>query len=177
MHNLGDSFGFRRSDEILWSGAEGGFKTPVGVTLLQGDMVEIDPASPGYLKKSLTNLPLVPGVRGLLVQYDQLFVESGLTRPVIFNTRDLSTTIEDTYAVIATGAGLKVWVKNLAAVTTGARRHYSAETRCTVASVAVGDLIGWDGSKFVEVTSPITVAIGTVTGEVTASGFTFTLNA
>lgn len=175
MHNLGDSFGFRRSDEILHSGAEANFKVPVSGAFLQGDLVEIDPASPGYLKKSATDKPLVPGVRGLLVQYGQLRIEPGLTGTVVFNTRDLSKVVNDAPAVIVTGAGIKVWVKNLASVSAPGRRAYSAETRVTLASLAVGDLVQWDGSKFVEATAPAN-AIGTVT-KVTSSGAEFTLNA
>jgi hypothetical protein len=174
MHNLGDSFGFRRSDEDLHSGAEANFKVPVSGTFLQGDVVEIDPASPGYLKKSATDLPLVPGVRGLLVQYGLLRVSVGLVGQEIFNTRDLSKVFNDAPAVIVTGAGLKVWVKNLAAVTTAGRRPYSAETRVTLAGLAVGDLVQWDGSKFIEATAPAN-AIGTVT-KVTSTGAEFTLN-
>jgi hypothetical protein len=175
MHNLGDSFGFRRSDEILHSGAEANFKVPVSGTFLQGDVVEIDPASPGYLKKSATDLPLVPGVRGLLVQYGQLRVSPGLTRSEIFNTRDLSAVINDAPAVIVTGGGIKVWVKNLAAQTgVAGKRNYAAETRVTLSGLAVGDLVQWDGSKFIEATAPAN-AIGTVT-KVTSSGVEFTLN-
>lgn len=176
MHNLGDSFGFRRSEESLWTGAEGGFKVPASGTFLQGDLVEIDPASPGYLKKSAANAPLIPGFRGLLVQTDQLFVSAGLTRPEIYNTRDLSAVVNDAYAVIATGAGLKVWVKNLLAVTGAGRRNYAAETRCDVTGIVLGDLVAWDGSKYVE-TATAANAVGRVTGEITASGFTFVLNA
>lgn len=175
MHSLGDSFGFRRSDEDLHSGAEANFKVPTTGTFLQGDVVEIDPANPGYLKKSATDLPLVPGVRGLLVQYGQLFITPGLTRPLVFNTRDLSTVINDAAAVIVTGAGIKVWVKNLTAVTgVAGRRSYAAETRVTLAGLAVGDLVQWDGSKFIEATAPAN-AVGTVT-KVTSTGVEFTLN-
>lgn len=177
MHNLGDSFGFRRSDESLFSGAEGGFKVPAGATgWKQGDLVTIDPANPGYLKLAAANSPLVPGVTGLLVQYDQLFVTAGLTRDVVHNTRDLSEIVPGAPAVIATGAGLKVWVKNLAAVTGAGRRNYSTETRCTATGIAVGDKIAWDGSKYVE-TATAAATIGTVTGEISSAGFTFVLNA
>lgn len=177
MHNLGDSFGFRRSDESLWSGAEGGFKVPADATdWKQGDLVTIDPANPGYLKLAAAGALLVPGVTGLVVQYDQLFISAGLTRNEVYNTRDLGVIVAGAPAVIATGAGLKVWVKNLAAVTGSGRRAYPAETRCTATSIAVGDKISWDGAKYVETTDP-TKTIGTVTGEITSAGFTFVLNA
>ena len=176
MHNLGDSFGFRRSDETLWSGAEGGFKVPADANWKQGDLVTIDPANPGYLKLAAAGALLVPGVTGLVVQYDQLFISAGLTRNEVYNTRDLGVIVAGAPAVIATGAGLKVWVKNLAAVTASGRRAYPAETRCTATSIAVGDKISWDGAKYVETTDP-TKTIGTVTGEITSAGFTFVLNA
>lgn len=177
MHNLGDSFGFRRSDESLWSGAEGGFKVPADATdWKQGDLVTIDPANPGYLKLADAGAALVPGVTGLLVQYDQLFVSAGLTRDVVYNTRDLGAIVPGAPAVIATGAGLKVWVKNLAAVTGSGRRNYPAETRCVATGIALGDSVSWDGAKYVE-TADTAAVIGTVTGEITSAGFTFVLNA
>jgi hypothetical protein len=174
MFNLGDSFGFRRSAEFLFSGAEGRFSVPVSGSFLQGDLVEIDPASAGYVIKSATDKVLLPGVRGLLVQVDQLFIEPGLTRNVVFNTRDLSAVINDAPCVIATGAGLKVWVKNLASVTgTAGRRSYSAETRCSLTSLAVGDFVKWDGTKFVKGASA-GVSVGVCTA-LQSAGFEFTL--
>lgn len=174
MHNFGDSFGFRRSDEILHSGAEANLKVPTTGTFLQGEVVELDPANPGYVKRSATDLPLVPGIRGLLVQYGQLRLEPGLVGQVIFNTRDLSRVVNDAATVVVTGAGIKVWVKNLAAVTAGGgRRTYGAETRVTLAGLAIGDWVKWDGTKFVEGLEAN--AIGTVT-KVTADGVEFTLN-
>ena len=199
MHNLGDSFGFRRSYEDFWSGAEGGYKLPLDPAggnvlsnLLQGDLVTVDlttttvsPTMNGALKKAPADTVLVPGFTGLVVQYDQLFISAGLTRPVIFQTRDLSQLIPNTYAVIATGAGLKVWVRNLPAVTGPNRRNYPAETRCALtgesgAVAAPGALVAWDGAKYVPTTNEAH-AIGTITGEVYTTaggeGFTFVLNA
>jgi hypothetical protein len=175
MHNFGDSFGFRRSDEILHSGAEANLKVPATGTFLQGDVVELDPANPGYVKKSAANAPLVPGIRGLLVQYGELRNEPGLTRNVIHNTRDLSAVVNDAQTVVVTGAGIKVWVKNLAQVTAGSgRRAYAAEDRITLASLVLGDLVAWTGTKFAR-TTDAAAAIGTVT-KVTATGAEFTLN-
>lgn len=181
MHSLGDSFGFRRSDEDLHSGAESNFKVPATQVAeeqvyLQGDLVEIDSASPGYVVRSAADAPLVPGVRGLLVQYGQLLVSAGLTRNTIFQTRDLSEVVLDAPTVIVTGAGIKVWVKNLDAVAAGTgRRTYAAEERCDTASVTLGSLVKWDGNKFVH-TTDADKAVGTVTS-VTADGFEFVLNA
>lgn len=173
MHNFGDSFGFRRSDEILHSGAEANLKTPTTGTFLQGDLVEIDAANPGYVKRSAANAPLIPGVRGLLVQYGELRNEPGLTGTVVFNTRDLSQVVNDRQMVIVTGAGIKVWVKNLDAVSTAGRRAYAAETRVTLTAMVVGDLVAWDGTRFARTIDPA-AAIGTVT-KVTATGAEFTL--
>jgi hypothetical protein len=67
--DYGRNFGFRRSDESV-AVREGRFKTPVASALLQGSAVEIDPASPGYLKQCADAVTPEPGYHGLLVQED-----------------------------------------------------------------------------------------------------------
>lgn len=177
MHSFGRSFGLRKSDEDLQSGAEGGFRVPLTGTFLQGDLVEIDAASPGYLKKSADGAPLVPGVRGLVLQYDQLFKTPGVTGPRVYTDRSLSQVINGELAVILTGAGIKAWVRNLAAVTASAGHlGWAAETRCTATGIALADMVKWDGDKYVK-TSTAAEAIGQVTGEISATGFAFVLNA
>ena len=66
--DYGLNFGFRRSDESMAT-REGRFKTPAaGDPLLIGTAVEIDPATPGYLKASAAAAAAVSGLRGILVQ-------------------------------------------------------------------------------------------------------------
>lgn len=184
MHSLGDSFGFRRSNEHLFSGPENA-RIPFGFTGLQGDLVQIDPASAdgvlssSLLKSAAANAVLVPGYCGLLVQYEEFVTSDGINQQPILNTRDLSRVRPGLMALIVTGAGLKVWVKNLAAVTASATapqyKAYSAETRVTLTSMVVGDMVRWTGSVYAR-TTDATQSIGTVT-RVTSSGAEFTLNA
>lgn len=182
MRNFGDSFGFRRLTDDFMSGAEGGFKVLTGASLLQGDLVEIDPAHPGYLVKSASGAVLVPGFRGILVQRDEM-LDPKLNRLPVVNTRDLSQIVPERHAIIMTGAGIKVWYKNLAADTRTGYRNYAAETRLDLTGIVVGSTVGWDGSKYVATRAAsqgVTAipAIGTVTlVESDGSGFEFTLNA
>lgn len=178
MHNFGDSFGFRRSSEYLWSGPESRFRVPVAATAatywLQGNVVTIDPAAPGYLKIAADNDPIIPGVTGLLIQYDRFITPDGFTTFPDTRTRDLSRVVPGLLANIVTGAGIKVWVKNLdAVVASTTRKGYDAEARVDLTSVDVGDYIGWSGTDF-EVKATAATAIGTVTS-VTTTGCEFTL--
>lgn len=174
MHSFGDSFGFRRSNEHLHSGPESRHRIPATETdWLQGDLVTIDPASGGYLKVAAANSPVVPGFTGLLIQFEEHVTADEINQYGILNTRDLSRTRPGLLANIVTGAGLKVWVKNLSADTRAGRKSYDAETRVDLTGIAVGDTVGWDGTKYVKVTNADYV-VGTVT-QVTSSGIEFVL--
>lgn len=170
MHSFGNSFGFRRSAEFLHSGPQTARIPSTLTTLLQGDLVTLDPASGDtatglggyYLKKAAANSPIVPGVTGLLVQYEEFITSDEITRTGILNTRDLSRTRAGQLANIVTGAGIKIWLNNLTADTRTGYKQYSAETRVTLTGIAVGDTVGWDGSVYVK-TTDATRVVGTVT--------------
>lgn len=177
MHSFGNSFGFRRSNEHLFSGPESA-RIPLGSTLLQGDLVTIDPASGAlvgqvYLKKASANAPVVPGITGLLVQYEEFITSDEIVRASILNTRDLSRTRAGQLALIVTGAGIKFWLKNLSAVTATGYKAYSAETRVTLTGLAIGDKLKWDGTVYAK-TTDATQVVATVT-RVTATGVEATL--
>lgn len=148
--DYGLNFGFRRSDETMRSGNEGRQKVPATGTFLQGDLVELDPANPGFIKKSAAGAPIEPGFRGLLIQeegWDQSIYSAppgdSFTRGTVRNGRLCS---------IWTGAGLKIWLKNTAAQTRADGRVIAARTAVTAVALAIGDLVEWDGAKFVEAT-------------------------
>lgn len=150
MSDYGLNFGFLRSDESSRSAAEGRFKTPVGSALLLGTMVEINPSSAGYLKQSAINAAVVTGYCGLLLQeleWDRSIYESSMDA---LDSYQKGVAKPDKLAVITSGAGTKVWFKNTGAVTRADGRVISARTMATLTSVAVGDELGWDGSKWIE---------------------------
>jgi hypothetical protein len=171
MSDYGQNFGFLRSDESSRSAAEGRFKTPVGSALLLGTMVEIDPASPGYLKASAASADVITGYRGLLLQeldFDRSIYESDAAS---IDTLQKGVAKPNRLAVITSGAGTKVWFRNTAGATRADGRVIAARTMATLTSVVVGDTLGWDGSKWVEdTTNPVmkVTAIDSAKGRVEA---------
>lgn len=145
--DYGRNFGFRRSDESLRL-SEGRFKTPVGSTLKLGTAVQIDAASPGYLKACAANAAPVPGFHGLLLQEENHL--RGTYDSMGYDSYDMGVADADTLSVITSGAGVKVWFKNTGSETRADGRSISAVTMFTAAGLAVGESLGWDGSKWVE---------------------------
>jgi hypothetical protein len=164
VSDYGLNFGFLRSDESSRSAAEGRFKTPAGSSLLLGTMVEIDPASPGYLKASASNAECVTGYSGLLLQeleFDRSIYESDAS---LVDTLQKGVAKANRLAVITSGAGTKVWLKNTSTVTRADGRVVTGRTMVTLTGLAVGDRLGWDGTKWVEVDgTTITNAVMKVT--------------
>lgn len=171
MSDYGLNFGFLRSDESSRSAAEGRFKTPVGSSLLLGTMVEINPSSPGYLKQSAINAEVVTGFAGLLVQeleFDRSIYESDAS---LVDTLMKGVAKANRLAVITSGAGTKVWFKNTSGVTRADGRVVAGRTMATLTSVAVGDFLGWDGSKWIEPNgTTVTNAVMKVTAIDSAKG-------
>lgn len=163
MSDYGLNFGFLRSDESSRSAAEGRFKTPAGSALLLGTMVEIDPANPGYLKQSGANPAAVTGYNGLLLQeleFQRSIYESDAS---LVDTLMKGVAKANRLAVITSGAGTKVWLKNTSTVTRADGRVVSGRTLVTLTGVGVGDTLGWDGTKFVKNDGTTTNALMKVT--------------
>lgn len=150
MSDYGLNFGFLRSDESSRSVAEGRYKTPAGSSLLLGTMVEIDPANPGYLKQSAANAKLITGYAGLLLQ--ELDFERSIFESDVANIDSFQKGVAkpNRLAVITSGPGTKIWLKNTAGVTRADGRVIAARTMFTATGLAVGDQLGWDGAKWVE---------------------------
>lgn len=148
--DYGLNFGFRRSDESM-AIREGRQKTPAsGTALLLGTAVQLDPASPGYLKQCAAAAVPVPGFAGLLVQEESHLGDIFTAAPALgHDSLDLGTAKKDQLSTIWSGAGTKVWFKNTLAYSRG-NRSKGAVTMVTLAGVAVGDDLGWDGTKWVE---------------------------
>jgi hypothetical protein len=149
VSDYGLNFGFLRSDESSRSAAEGRYRTPKGSALLLGTMVEIDGANPGYLKQSAANAAPVTGFRGLLLQeldFERSIYESG---PDAIDSFQKGVAKPNRLAVITSGAGTKVWFRNTNAISRVDGREIAARTMVAlIGAVAVGDTLGWDGTKW-----------------------------
>ena len=112
-------------------------------------MVEINPASAGYLKASASNAAPVTGFSGLLLQeleFDRSIYESGADQLDSFQK---GVAKPNRLAVITSGAGTKVWLKNTAQVTRADGRVVPAVTMvASFSGLAVGDTLGWNGTAW-----------------------------
>ena len=157
--DYGLNFGFRVSDESYRSGNVGDFKVPATGAFFQGMVVEIDPAAPGYIKKSAADGPIEPSYRGLLIQEDSFLMDVHTNQ--VKSSVDLSAVRNDALCSIWTGAGITVWLKNTGATTRVGQRPAAAVTILTATGLVVGDYLSWDGGKFVKAASAA-VAVGRV---------------
>lgn len=167
--DYGLNFGFRRSDESMAT-REGRFKTPAtGNALRIGTVVELDAATPGYLKQSATNPAPVSGLRGLLVQEESHI--TGLFDMVGHDSYDLGLAKLDQLSVMWAGVGTKVWFRNTAAYSRAGRTK-PAVTIVDLTGVAVGDQLAWDGAKYIKTNgTTLTNGLLTVTAVSTATGY------
>jgi hypothetical protein len=147
VSDYGLNFGFLRSDESSRSAAEGRFKTPAASNLRLGTMVEIDPATPGYLKTSAANAAPVTGYSGLLLQeleWDRSIYESEAS---LVDSYMKGVAKNNRLAVITSGAGTKVWLRNTAQVDRADGRTVAAVTMVTnPAALVVGDELAWNAT-------------------------------
>lgn len=174
--DYGLNFGFRRSDESMAT-REGRFKTPAGGTaLLLGTAVQIDAATPGYLKQCAANPAPFSGLHGLLVQEENHLGDVFSAVPYLgHDSYDLGTAKKDQLSVMWAGVGTKIWLRNTLAYSRG-NRSKAAVTMVTLAGLAVGEKLGWDGSKWVEAdgtTIPIWMAVTSVSSDGCEAVLTF----
>jgi hypothetical protein len=166
--DYGLNFGFRRSDESVRV-SEGRFRTPAtGNALLMGTAVQIDAAAPGFLKVCAANAPIVPGVAGLLLQ-EEVHIR-GIYDLDVIDSFSLSVAKKNTLSVVTTGAGTKVWLKNSDAQNRIDGRAISGVNIVDVTGVALGDTLGWNGTRWAK-TTDATAAWMTVTAVTTATGY------
>lgn len=146
--DYGRNFGFRRSDESVRT-SEGRFRTPAsGAVLLIGTAVTIDPDNKGYLKVAPAATDVVPGVTGLLVQEEAHF--NSIYEVGVLDSFALGTAKRNTLSVITTGPGTKVWFKNTDAQNRIDGRQAPGVTMVDLTGVALGDQLGWNGTRFVK---------------------------
>lgn len=157
---------------------EGRYRTPAGSSLLIGSLVSIDFATPGYLKQAVANAPVVPKVTGLLLQELQFEDSIFAGDPAGFDTYSYGIAKAGRLALITSGAGVKIRVKNIASSTRSDGRSIAAKTMySTAGSLVAGDSVAWDGSKFVKLgQSATTVAVATAVS-VTSAGLELVFSA
>lgn len=100
-------FGMRSFENIV---RDGRFRTPAGSTLLIGEPVLIDPATPGFMKQATAGA--VPNAGAGLVIFEHI-QHPGLD-PLLVGGGDLVNVPGGRYAQIVHGPGAKVWFKNVA---------------------------------------------------------------
>lgn len=155
--NYGLNFGFLRSDEAVRV-AEGRFRVPTGVAWQLGTAVEVDPATPGYLKVSAANSAPVTGYAGLLLQEMEMFRSIYDSAVGLMDTHMMGVAKPANLAIITNGAGTKVWFKNTPAENRLDGRVIAAKTMWATAGVTVGTNLGWDGTKWVALGGGVTSA-------------------
>lgn len=145
--DYGLNFGFRRSDESVLN-REGRLKVPTTGTFRLGSLVAFDPANPGYLKAAAANEVGEGGTVGLLVQEE--IWDRSIYAPSRIDSFYYGIARNNRLAVISSGAGAKVWLKNTGAQTRADGRSIAAVTMVDLTGVVVMDYLTWDGTKFVE---------------------------
>lgn len=145
--DYGLNFGFRRSDESVLT-REGRLKVPTTGTFRLGALVTFDPASPGYLKVAAANEVGEGGTVGLLVQEE--IQDRSIYAPTRIDSFYYGVARNNRLAVVVSGPGGKVWLKNTAAQNRADGRAIAAVTMVDLTGVAIKDYLAWDGTKFVK---------------------------
>lgn len=170
--DYGLNFGFRRSDESMAT-REGRFKTPAtGTALLIGTAVQIDPATPGYMKPCAANAAAVSGLSGILVQ-EESHIYDIFSQPTGHDSYDLGVAKLDQLSVIWAGIGTKVWFRNTAAYARGTRAK-AATHMVLMTGLAVGDRLGWDGTRWAKsdgTTIPHWLTVTALSGSTATDGY------
>lgn len=127
---------------------EGRHRTPVGSSLRIGSWVEIDAASPGFLKQGAANADLVPGWSGLLVQEEHMIFSIYESQERDSYERLIAKA--NTLSVIWSGAGTKIWMRNTPLVNRADGRVIPAVQMFDSTGLALGDYLGWDGTRYIK---------------------------
>lgn len=142
MSDYGKNFGFRRSEPSV---REGRLSVPATGDFNQGDLVTYDPAAPGKLKRAAAGEAVVPGFTGLLIQEEGWDI-SAFGAPNV-DSNNKGKALNGKPAVLMTGGGLKVWLRNTDEVQYHGRT-FPAVTRVNLTGVAVGDELQWTGTAY-----------------------------
>jgi hypothetical protein len=147
----GLNFGFlRSSEEVRW--AEGRFRIPAGAAWMIGTAVEVDPATPGFLKVAAAAAAPVPSYCGILLQeleWERSIYESSVDMMDSFH---YGVAKPNRLAIITGGAGVKVWFRNTPGSTRADGRVIGARTIVAgVGALTVGSWLQWNGTQWAAV--------------------------
>lgn len=159
MSDYGKNFGFRRSEPSV---REGRLGVPATGVFRQGDLVTYDPATPGKLRKAPAGSPVVGGYTGLIVQEEGWDV-SYFGAPVV-DTNNKGLVLNGKPAVVMTGPGLKIWLRNTPETTYNGRT-FPAVSRIVMTGVDPGDELEWNGTAYAVKASGAAVLRVTITGD------------
>jgi hypothetical protein len=152
--DYGLNFGFRRSDESM-AIREGRLKVPAAGVFKQGECVVFDPANPGFLKRGAANEKAVAGYSGMLIQ-EEIWDRSIYGRQVL-DSFGLDEVLNNRLATVWSGAGTKVWFKNsLGQTRVDGRVVAAAGLLADPTTLAIGNYLGWNGTKYAEVADETT---------------------
>lgn len=144
--DYGLNFGFRRSDESVLT-REGRLKVPVTGTFRLGSLVTFDPANPGYLAVAAAGEVGEGGTVGLLVQEE--IWDRSIYAPTRIDSFYYGVARNNRLAVIVSGPGGKVWLKNTAAQTRADGRQIAAVQMVDFTTPpTVKGYLTWDGTQF-----------------------------
>lgn len=158
--DYGLNFGFRRSDESVLN-REGRLKVPTTGTFRLGSLVMYDTANAGYLKAATSGAVGEGGSVGLLVQEE--IWDRSIYAPTRIDSFYYGVARNNRLAVIASGAGTKIWLKNTASQTRADGRVIAAVQMMDLTGVGVLDYLTWDGTKFVKSTNGVSDSMLRVT--------------
>jgi hypothetical protein len=146
------NFGFRVSSETV-AHRYGRFKTPAGSggVLRKGSAVAIDEADAERLEVAAAATTPRTGAHGLLWQEDDHIYD--LYDLPWRDSDQIVYTKADTRAILVCGAGTKVWMKNVDERTASDGTVYPAVEMFDPTSVAVRELLTWNGTLWVRTAS------------------------
>lgn len=123
---------------------------PAAGTFRQGSWVCINPASAGFLMAAPADTALLGA--GLLVQEEAHFSSVYGTDPAGFDSFSsrLGVVQNSKRAIIWSGAGVKIWLRNTPAQTRVDGRAVAAVSMFTPTGLVLGDYIKWNGTTYVE---------------------------
>jgi hypothetical protein len=165
MSNYGKNFGFRWIDDksaTRQSRYRMSATVPGSGHYQVGSLVTLDPAHEGFLAVAGANADLVPGLTGLLISEDE-FIRS-IYETDILDSFSYGQVKPGKQVQLVTGPGVKVWLKNTVEDDRLDGRIIPAVTVLgSLAGRAIGDVLVWDGSKYVPSAAGTAHAVATIT--------------
>lgn len=148
MSDYGLNFGFRRDEPSVKEGRQ---KVPATGDFYIGDLVTHDTENPGFVKKAPENARFEGGYTGLLIQEEGW--QTSYFGAEVVDSFGRGKALNGKPTAIYTGQGLKIWLKNTEGATRRDGRTVTGRTVVDTTGLTAGDLLKWDGSKWVKTTT------------------------